>query len=91
MCAKIGFCLVKIAKERNQDNKKSKFAYNINTYIFNKIDIVDQDRIAYLRKSFPKAMMVSATRALQLSNIKNIIIDRHEEWSTALKNPLHMQ
>ena len=60
-------------------------------YIFNKLDKVDQDRIAYLKKSFPEAIMVSATRALQLSNIKDIITDSHEEWSTSLKNPLHTQ
>jgi len=35
--------------------------------------------------------MVSATRALQLSNIKDIIIDKHKEWAISLKNPLHMQ
>ena len=60
-------------------------------YIFNKVDIVDQDRIAYLKKSFPDAIMVSATRALQLSNIKDIITEKHEEWSSSLKSPLHTQ
>ena len=59
--------------------------------IFNKVDIVSEERITYLRKSFPEAIMVSATRALQLSNIKEIIIDKHKEWAISLKNPLHMQ
>ena len=60
-------------------------------YIFNKIDIVDEDRISYLQKSFPEAIMVSATRALQLSNIKDVIVEKHKEWSISLKNPSHMQ
>jgi len=58
-------------------------------FIFNKIDIVDQDRITYLKKSFPDAIMVSATRALQLSNILDIITEKHKEWTTSLKHPSH--
>ena len=40
---------------------------------------------------FPDAIMVSATRSLQLSNIKKLIKQNYEEWSISLKNPSHMQ
>ena len=60
-------------------------------YIFNKIDLIDNDKIKYLKNSFPDAVMVSATRSLQLSNIKKLIKANYEGWSTSLKNPSHKQ
>ncbi len=60
-------------------------------YIFNKIDLIDDDKIKYLKNSFPDAIMVSATRSLQLSNIKKLIKQNYEEWSSSLKNPSRMQ
>jgi GTP-binding protein HflX len=60
-------------------------------YVFNKIDLVDEDRIKYLKNSFPESIMVSASRSLQLSDIKKVIKDHYENWSISLKNPLHRQ
>ena len=56
-------------------------------YVFNKVDLVDGDRISYLKQSFPEAIMVSATRALQLSSIIDLISAKHKNWISALKNP----
>jgi len=56
-------------------------------YVFNKVDLVDGDRISYLKQSFPEAIMVSATRALQLSSIIDLISEKHKNWISALKNP----
>ena len=58
-------------------------------YVFNKIDLVDPDKISYLKQSFPDSLMVSATRSLQVSDIKDTIAEKYEEWVSALKNPLH--
>ena len=63
-------------------------ADNVDTqYIFNKVDLVDQDKISYLKQSFPEALMVSATRSLQISSIIDLISSKHENWISALKNP----
>ena len=58
-------------------------------YVFNKIDLVDQDKISYLKQTFPDSIMVSATRSLQISDIKDIITKKYKEWISALKNPSH--
>ena len=58
-------------------------------YVFNKIDLVDQDKISYLKQSFPDSIMVSAKRSLQVSNIKDAITEKYEDWISALKNPSH--
>jgi GTP-binding protein HflX len=58
-------------------------------YVFNKIDLVDQDKISYLKQTFPDSIMVSATRSLQISDIKDTITKKYKEWISALKNPSH--
>ena len=58
-------------------------------YVFNKIDLVDHEKISYLKQSFPDSLMVSATRSLQISDIKDTIAEKYEEWVSALKNPSH--
>ena len=60
-------------------------------YVFNKIDLVDQDKISYLKQTFPDSIMVSATRSLQVSDIKDTITEKYEKWINALKSPSHMQ
>jgi len=50
---------------------------------------VDQDKISYLKQTFPDSIMVSATRSLQISDIKDIITKKYKEWISALKNPSH--
>ena len=56
-------------------------------YVFNKIDLVDADKISYLKQSFPDSLMVSATRSLQVSDIKDAISEKYDKWINALKNP----
>ena len=56
-------------------------------YVFNKIDLVDADKISYLKQSFPDSLMVSATRSLQVSDIKDTISEKYDKWISALKSP----
>ena len=56
-------------------------------YVFNKVDLVNPEKISYLKQSFPDSLMVSATRSLQISDIKDTISEKYEEWVSALKNP----
>ena len=49
-------------------------------YVFNKIDLVDEGKIKYLKNSFPESIMVSAIRSLQLSDIKATIKKYYKEW-----------
>ena len=49
-------------------------------YVFNKIDLVDEDKIKYLKNSFPESIMVSATRSLQLSDIKATIKEHYKKF-----------
>ena len=56
-------------------------------YVFNKIDLVDADKISYLKQSFPNSLMVSATRSLQVSDIKDTISEKYDKWISALKSP----
>ena len=47
----------------------------------------DPEKISYLKQSFPDSLMVSAKRSLQISDIKDTIAEKYEEWVSALKNP----
>lgn len=49
-------------------------------YIFNKIDLVGQDKVIYLKKLIPEAILVSAERSLQLSKINESIKKKFECW-----------
>ena len=57
-------------------------------YVFNKIDLVNPEKISYLKQSFPDSLMVSAARSLQISDIKDTIAEQYEEWVSSLRNPL---
>ena len=48
---------------------------------------MSRGKISYLKQSFPDSLMVSATRSLQISDIKDTIAEKYEEWVSALKNP----
>jgi GTP-binding protein HflX len=49
-------------------------------YIFNKIDLVDQEKIFYLKNLIPEAILVSAERSLQISKINESIKNKFESW-----------
>ena len=72
---------VKISKDESE-------ILNVSDIIV-QLGMLPDDKISYLKQSFPDSLMVSATRSLQVSDIKDTIAEKYEEWVSALKNPLH--